>query len=794
MRRIAVVATLAALVVIAISPAVSSASGKLRVLSLSSRADNVSGGEALIAVDVPGGVKPSNVGIRRNGAGVTSRFSPSSHNPRRLIGLVSGLRSGGNVISAWAPGLNRAATLNLFNTGIKGPVFSGPHQSPFYCRTEDNGLGPATDADCSAPTKVEYRYRATDSTFKPLPDPAVRPADMVQTTTSGGQTVDYVIRIQSGVINRSVYRWAILAPGGNVGTGWNHRLIFSFGGGCSAGHEQGTAPVGAVLDNRQLSRGYTVASSSLNVLGTACNDVLSAETASMVKEHVIESLGEAPAWTIGEGGSGGSVQIQMTGQNYPGLLDGLIPSASFPDNTSSSYPDCRLLNTYFATPAGSTLSGAQRSAISGLSDPNGCVALSAGADVVNDSEGCNEAVVPIPTIFDPVTNPGGIRCSVFDSLINVYGTDPNTGGARRPLDNVGVQYGLNALQNSDISVHEFLNLNQGIGGFDHHGYTQAARTVANADALGTIYRTGRVNIGAGGIPNLPIIDTRTYVDNEVNVHQYINTYRFRARLLGTNGTYANQVMFRAAGGQNVNAMNDTALDTLATWLDQIRADGSSRSQAQKVIADKPANAVDACWTAGGQRTDGPAVIGINNLCENTYSPHSLPDLEAGKPLNSIVGKCQLKPINPADYPALSPTQQQTLASTFPGGVCDYAKTGVGEQALKGTWLSFGPKHTIKRHNRGISFKAKPRKLREGAKSTLVARLRSCPETTWQTITFERKSRGRWHPLATRIGNGHKCEARVRVKIKRKTSFRVRAKSISGYASAGPKRQVVRLRG
>ena len=47
-------------------------------------------------------------------------------------------------------------------------------------------------------------------------------------------------------------------------------------------------------------------SSSLTVLGTACNDVLSAETVEMTKEHVIESLGRAPVWTLGEGGSGGS--------------------------------------------------------------------------------------------------------------------------------------------------------------------------------------------------------------------------------------------------------------------------------------------------------------------------------------------------------------------------------------------------------------------------------------------------------------------------------------------------------
>ena len=75
-------------------------------------------------------------------------------------------------------------------------------------------------------------------------------------------------------------------------------------------------------------------SSSLNVLNTSCNDVLSAESTSMVKEHAIETLGKAPVWTAGEGGSGGSGQNQMIRQNYPGLVDGDLPSASIPETTA----------------------------------------------------------------------------------------------------------------------------------------------------------------------------------------------------------------------------------------------------------------------------------------------------------------------------------------------------------------------------------------------------------------------------------------------------------------------------
>ena len=45
-----------------------------------------------------------------------------------------------------------------------------------------------------------------------------------------------------------------------------------------------------------------------------------------------------------------------------------------------------------------------------------------------------------------VKNPEGARCDVYDHAVNMYGRDPQTGFARRPLDNVGVQYGLGGAQ------------------------------------------------------------------------------------------------------------------------------------------------------------------------------------------------------------------------------------------------------------------------------------------------------------------------------------------------------------
>ena len=314
-------------------PASAKGGAKLRVEVLSSDPELVTGNDALIGVDVPKGTNASKVRVQRNGADVTKEFEFHAAD-RQLVGLVDGLKPKQNRIAALAKGSDRAAEVTVYNSPVTGPLFSGPHQSPFVCTTEAGGLGAPTDSDCSAPTTVEYRYRSTGGGFKPLADPTTRPADLAQTTTRDGRTVDYNVRVESGTINRGIYRFAVLAPGGVPADGWNNRLVYSFGGGCGAGYQQGSNGIGTVLDDRQLSEGYAVASSSLTVLGTACNDVLSAETVEMVKEHIIEELGRPPVWTVGDGGSGGSIQQQMIAQNYPGLLDGLMPGASFPTRAS----------------------------------------------------------------------------------------------------------------------------------------------------------------------------------------------------------------------------------------------------------------------------------------------------------------------------------------------------------------------------------------------------------------------------------------------------------------------------
>jgi len=776
----------AAVAVLLISAATASAAS-ISIESLSSERQWVSGGDTLVAVTAPSGTSPSKVVVRRNGTIVTSVFKADPNNSQKLIGLVTGLRSGSNVISAWAGGLPGATRLNVFNSPGSGPLFSGPQQTPYICTTEQLGAGATTDpATCAANTTVAYSYRTTDGNFKPLADPSSRPADLARTTTRTGQTVDYIVRVETGTINRAVYRWAVLAGGGVTGNGWNSRFFYNYGGGCSTGHQQGQS-VPNPLSNSELSRGYAVLSSSLNVFNTSCNDVLSAETTSMVKEKAIETLGRRPVWTAGQGGSGGSVQIQMIAQNYPGLLDGINPGASFPDNSSPDYPDCRLIDRYFGTAQGASLSNDQRNAITGMANPNGCAALANGADVVNASEGCIEAVVPVSIIFNATTNPGGTRCTLWDNMVNIYGKDPNTGYARRSIDNVGVTYGLKGLQNGDLTLNEFLDLNETIGGYDVNGALSTQRSVGDPEAIRIAYSTGRYQQGAGGITSVPIIDERTYVDDEANVHQYFNTYRMRARLDRFNGGHGNQIMFRAKGGQNVTAMGNTAIDTLGLWLDSIKADSSSATPARKVLNNRPADAVDACWI-GGNRIDGVAEIGATNQCETTYAPHSLPVNQAGAPTDSIIAKCQTKTVNPADFGTPNQNQIDRLDAIFPSGVCDYSKGGVNEGPVTGTDISFGPEQSTTKIKRKLFIKTAPQKVKKtkkGKTTKVTASLYPCPEVTWQRVVFERKvKQGRkmvWKSAGSKIVTGSKCQASLQVKkIRKNTRLRARADAITGF--------------
>ena len=81
-----------------------------------------------------------------------------------------------------------------------------------------------------------------------------------------------------------------------------------------------------------------------------------------------------------------------------------------------------------------------------------------------------------------MSNPKGARPTVFDAAQNIYGVNPATGAALRPFDNIGVQYGLNALNAGAITPAQFLDLNEKIGGYRSGRQLHAPRSTARMPA------------------------------------------------------------------------------------------------------------------------------------------------------------------------------------------------------------------------------------------------------------------------------------------------------------------------
>lgn len=661
--------------------------------TLSTKPELVSGGDVLVKVSLASGLSLGSVRVDLNGRDITSAFRPDTQT-QTLTGLVSGLRVGENVLEASA-GRGRSQKLTVTNHPITGPVLSGPQQQPFICQTESfnvagGTLGPALDANCSVATRVDYQYKSTaGGGFKQLLNGNFRPADLAQTTTTDGRSVNYIIRIETGTINRAIYQIAILhdplvdaEPSFMTRSGgWNERLVYNFGGGCNAGYNQGSNTGGNGGDTF-LSHGYAVAMSSLNTFGNKCDDVISAETMLMVKEHFIEKFG-VPRHTIGTGASGGSMQQHLIGNNYPGLLDGIQPSRSFSDTLTFTLPymDCGLIDRAFNSSA-LPWSLEQKTAVSGHSTYEYCTSniRSWGSRFINPNAQCDSSI-PKELVYDPKTNPGGARCTYADDMVNVYGRDPETGFARRPYDNTGVQYGLKAFNAGVITANHFLDLNERVGGYDIDGNPVPSRMIADPVALRIAYRTGRMNEAGTGLASIPIIDFRQYRDDDGDVHDAGRSLVTRARLIAANGHAKNQIIMFTSSTSFGLATADS-LRLIEQWLNNIRSDQSGGTQADKVARNKPAELVDACYTNAGKITDAAQ-------CQALYPTSGNPRLAAGEPPTNDILKCELRPVKRADYTqALTDVQFARLRSIFPNGACDYTQPGVGQQEPKYDWLGY----------------------------------------------------------------------------------------------------------
>lgn len=781
--------------------------GALVVSVVSSAPDQVSGGDALLRVDVPRQVPLHQVAVAVDGREVTDSFE-AAPGGRALVGLVDDLALGENevVASANGRGSGRPAPgrLTVTNHSISGPIFSGPQQQPFVCTTaraafegrrllgqpsvdNQDAIGiavaaeaadgsypadsrgyPTSDAtiigwskDCAAETQVGYLYKTTGGAFRWLDDPAVLPADVASTTTLEGETVPYVVRWERGTINRFLYSIAVLAPVGEADPTepddslWNGRLVFSLQGGVAIGHTQGTLSSGAMLLEPVLGQGYAVINSTGLRTNTHYNLQLGGETALMLKEHYIESYG-VPRYTVAVGGSGGAIQQYVYGQNHPGLIDAAIPQYSYPDMVTQTIHvgDCELLEHYFDVTDRDNerwKDPEARQAVLGLNATSYPKNLSAGEvqqwnllafvygvlgyqvmdrDPASPAPGlteCRPAWLGLtPLVMNPTfTNVSdldklaqgtdGVEWTHWADLVNIYGTD-ESGYARVPWDNVGVQYGLEAVANGTITPAEFLDLNAQIGSWKDSadmvaegypfvgsfdlgnfdpwssrqmqlssdgGVTPAPRHEGDVVAMEAAYTSGQVFDGDIGIP---IIDWRHYLEDELDMHHSHQSFAARQRIIDHRGNAGNQVIWFTDARPAV-AFDQTplAFEVIDEWMANIEAHPE-----RSVAGNRPARAVDSCFDTSGQliaagedvwagvlddRADGP--------CTQRFQINSSSRRVAGGPYRGGVFKCALQPVSAALaaglYGSWTPTAEQEarLDAIFPTGVCDFNEPDVG---------------------------------------------------------------------------------------------------------------------
>ncbi len=648
-----------------LSPAVAQASDPVLLDVVGTRADLVSGGDVLVRTD--GILTVDGVGVPVHEGG---------------LAVVTGLKPGRNLLQSRRG--SAVARLVVTDHPAGGPVLSGPQLQPWLCTTEANDLGAPVDAQCSAPTRYSWHYlSAVTRQFRDY-DPRRPAPDVATTTTDQGVAVPYIVRRERGTLNRGIYDVAVLADPTRPWTAWapqrawNRKLLLVFGPGCAPGHSQAT-PLD-VLRDEALSRGYAVGQATTASMGNVCNTSIAAETVLMLKERVSERYGPV-RFTVGEGCSGGSETQNVLADRFPGLLDGVRPTCTFPDNWTPAIQgksDCDLLQGYFAT-AALPWTADQRAAVLGSPTEAPCTTLPPGgslsAEDWDPTTGCG--ALPPATVWTP-SNPGGVRCTLPDLNANAVGLRSD-GRAHGVLDDVGVQWGLAAVRSGAISVAQFVDLNAEIGGWTIDHARQAARTTGDLEGIRRMYSTGQLTTGEH-LGRLPSIDART--DDTIDLHG--NAYRqaLRARVRrSVPGTTAQVFWTEPAETPSGVPTPATAARTFVLmdqWLTAVTDDERALSPAEKVLANRPDDARDSCVLAGRLVDDGP--------CALVRTEQQLPRQVAGGPGAADVLKCRLAPLTRQglDYTA---AQWARMQSSFPDGVCDWSRPGVGQQAPLGTWIS-----------------------------------------------------------------------------------------------------------
>jgi len=283
-----------------------------------------------------------------------------------------------------------------------------------------------------------------------------------------------------------------------------------------------------------------------------------------------------------------------------------------------------------------------------------------------------------------------------DLNVNVLGTDPDTGFARRPLTNEGVQYGLQALEDGTIDVEEFLDLNEQVGGYDIDGNIVDERPAADEESIAVAYEVGAVQ-EAGPLLDVPIILRNGFTDDVGDIHTRFHAFSIRERLQVDGEDDPNLALW-TAGGSATEALLSSGtgnepirlLDEWATDAEALQADDPSLAAPDALAATRPEAVENRCTLDDGTEiTGGWEIYDEPGACAEAFPVLGDPRTVAGAPLRNDIIACTRTDVDPEAYPVeLTDAQVARLEEIFPTGVCDWTQPGIGQQDPTDTWQQY----------------------------------------------------------------------------------------------------------
>ena len=443
----------------------------------------------------------------------------------------------------------------------------------------------------------------------------------------------------------------------------------------------------------------------------------------MTKERFVERYG-VPRYTVGVGGSGGAIQQYVYGQNHPGLLDAGIPVQSYPDMTTQTIHvgDCELLEHYM------DVTDAANPKWRNWDDREWLIGLNASATVPNPYTGRPGSTECVrgwrgltPLALNPLFGTAGAGTERMDPAVmaqrevDALGGCPQRlrrrpgrlgaqpvgqrrrpvrppGAARRPHHAAGVPRPQRARRHVEGAA------GHGPGGppflpgsgFDPWSArnmrlsadaTPAPRRTGDVDAMRNAYRKG---LYFDGDIDIPIIDVRPYLEEQLDMHNSHQSFAVRQRMLDADRDASNQAIWfwGPEGGEPADdpagARGDRRVDgnLSAAWRGvagnrPARSTRASPAPAQTIAAGRDVWAGILDRRAPGPVHDRvPAALDVAHRRRRPAARRRL-QVRAAAGLASAIVRGLYGGWRP------SAAERARLEQIFPTGVCDYSRPDVG---------------------------------------------------------------------------------------------------------------------